>query len=332
MTLLLRASLLLAGTLLGVLAVAGLCLLLWLRCASWRALAAPGRALGWLVGSVFAVRRKHVLRSLRAAGISPCERIADGMYALLGRGLLELVWVALHPKSPLSELVQLDTSVLRQVQRRGRGAVLATAHTGNWDLVACAVAAELPLVVITKRLSISWLDRAWQGLRSRRGIQLVQAGHAARRAVRALRRGLPVAMLIDQAPERTRATAVCEFLGRPAQVDLAPALVAMRARVPVVVVWPRRRPDGIHVAEVVALLEPPPRPSRDWAQQASCRMTELLDHFVRKHPEQWLWMHRRWKGIGAQPLCYGGRRSSTDWPSLSDSTRATVDHSSSSVL
>jgi KDO2-lipid IV(A) lauroyltransferase len=172
--------------------------------------------------------------------------------------------------------------------------VVATAHTGNWDWVACGTASARPLTVITKRLSVGWLDRLWQGLRLGRGVRLVQAGGAARPALERLARGELVVTLIDQAPERRRAITRMPFLGQTAEVDLVPALLAMRARCPMLVAFAKRTEEG-HAIEVLGRLVPPERPSRDWAVGAMRQATAWLEAFVREHPEQWLWMHRRWK-------------------------------------
>lgn len=253
------------------------------------------RSVAWLVGSLLGVRRSHVLGALAQAGIGPAPCVADAMYRSLARGLFELIELGLRPSRPIG-----DRAVMPALPP-GRGAVVATAHTGNWDLLACAAAERVPLTVITKRLSIGWLDRIWQGLRRARGVDLVGAGAAARAAQVALGRGEAVAMLIDQAPERERASIIEPFLGQPARVDLAPALLALRARVPLVAVFGRRREDGRHEAEICAVIEPPARPSRAWAEQAMRSVTRALDAFVRKYPEQWLWMHRRWKDAACLP-------------------------------
>jgi KDO2-lipid IV(A) lauroyltransferase len=122
----------------------------------------------------------------------------------------------------------------------------------------------------------------------------VEAGHAARRSLAALRRGAWVVSMIDQAPERARGIVSVGFLGAVADVDLAPALLALRARCPLVVAFPKRTADG-HAVELVGVLEPPPGAGRAWALGAMREATGMLEQFVRRHPEQWLWMHRRWK-------------------------------------
>ena len=269
---------------------------LFIRWAPFRAMALPGRALAWLVGKVLRVRRAHVLESLRRAGIAPAHATADGMYRGLGQGLFELLWVAAHPGQSLRGLIELDTEPIRQALALGRGAVVATAHTGNWDLAACAAAADFPLTVATKRLSARWLDRIWQRVRIGRGVEIVDAGRIARVAGSRLRAGGLVAMLVDQAPERSRGVVGSWFLGQPVAVDLAPALIALRARAPLVVVFSERGPGKVQRARVVEVLLPPDRPSRGWAEAAMQRVTELLDRHVRQRPSEWLWMHRRWKG------------------------------------
>jgi KDO2-lipid IV(A) lauroyltransferase len=189
--------------------------------------------------------------------------------------------------------MELD-AVVREVAKlreRGRGVVVATAHTGNWDLLACAAAERVPLSVVTKRLSIGVFDRIWQATRRRRNVTLIQAGNAAKPLLRALRRNEVVAMLVDQAPERERGTSLAPFLGRTARVDLAPALIAERARAPIAVVFSHRRRDGTHVAELVRVIEP----GSSSAEEAMTTITEDLTAFVHEHPTQWLWMHRRWK-------------------------------------
>jgi KDO2-lipid IV(A) lauroyltransferase len=251
----------------------------------------------FVVGDVFRVRRSHVEGAMARAGVLDPVRSARAMYRNLGKGLFELLLAAIVRSDGALRHVAVPEQAIAALRARGRGAVVATAHTGNWDLCACAVAAVVPLSVVTKRLRIRWLDALWQGARRRRSVRLLAIGRAAGAATDALRRGELVAMLVDQAPERRRGVTSTRFLGESAWVDLAPALVAMRARAPLVVAFPRREPDGRHSVEIAAVLEPPEKPSRAWAVGAMTEATRRLECFVMRHPDQWLWMHRRWKAL-----------------------------------
>jgi KDO2-lipid IV(A) lauroyltransferase len=259
-----------------------------------------GAALAFIVGDVLGVRRAHVVASMERAAVAHPRRAARAMYRALGRGLFELIGVGLGGRLGT---VHVPDDVFVRLRAGGRGCVVATAHTGNWDVVACAVAARVPLTVVTKHFKVGVLDALWQRLRSVRGVRLVASGSASRVVLRALARGELVAMLVDQAPERTRAVTEAPFLGALALVDLAPALAALRARAPLAAVFPVRLPDGTHSVHVARLFAPPERPSRSWAVEVMVEVTRLLDVHVREHPEQWLWMHRRWKGVALAAGC-----------------------------
>ena len=182
------------------------------------------------------------------------------------------------------------------------GVVVATTHTGNWDLGACGAArwlarAERParLLVVTKRLSWKALDRHWQRLRADRGVDLCDAQGAARAVQEALRAGQVVALLVDQAPERGSGVLTLPFLGRPARHDCAPVILAARARVPILVMASARAGEA-HRLELLEEIDAAAlRGGRAAVEAAMARIAAAVERFVRARPEQWLWLHRRWK-------------------------------------
>ena len=281
-----------AGWLLGALArVVGLL--------PWRALGALGRAVGWLAGSLFRIRRAHVEQAMGIAGIEAPSRQADALYAGLGRSAVEFLWLA-RRGGEIARHVTIDPASAarwRAAVDAGRGVVIAASHTGNWDLAACVMARDIELLVVTKRLSVASVDRFWQSTRAGRGVTLTEARGAIARSREILGRGGAVAMMIDQVPARRRAVAV-EFLGRPASADRAPAALAAAARAPLVVAAARRSSSGdhvLHVLEVIAPPDPEGRSGRAWIAEATVAATRALEEFVRAYPSQWLWLHRRWK-------------------------------------
>src|SRR6266542_3122671 len=261
----------------------------------WSWLRRLGAAVGAFAGSILRIRRRHVERSIRRAGLADPPAAARAMYSSLGTALLEFLWIAGRGVPPEScvRLTERASAALR----RYRGAlIVATAHTGNWDLLACVAAREhVPLTVITKRLSVRWLDRFWHGVRRLQGIELLSGEALFARASGALARGRAVALLIDQAPERSSAAIEANFMGQRARCDLMPALLAARTRVPLALALGRRTTDGRHELDIPLVLEPPLGPSRAWVERATCDLQSQLEQFVRAHPSQWLWLHRRWK-------------------------------------
>lgn len=263
----------------------------------WPALGRLGAMVGWLAGRVLRVRRAEVEASLRAAGIGSPRAHAAAMYRSLGTSLCEFLWLAARGDRATVHVAIAPSSLAswRAALAMKRGVVVAASHTGNWDLAACAVARTIELLVVTKRLSVTSLDRFWQATRAQRGVTL-QPSHGALASARAvLRRAGAVAMMIDQVPDSRRHAIRVPFLDRPAWVDRAPAALAARAGAPLVVAASRRERSGEHVLVVLDALVPPARPGRDWIDDATIRATAALERFVRSYPSQWLWLHRRWR-------------------------------------
>jgi len=167
--------------------------------------------------------------------------------------------------------------------------------------------------VVTKRLSWRALDRYWQRLRAERGVVLLDVKGAAGAVREALTAGGVVALLVDQAPERARGVVTFPFLGAPARHDLGPALLAARSRAPLLAIFGHRGPDGRHRLELGVEIAPEELRAKGGALAATQRIAAALEGFVREHPAQWLWLHRRWKGLNQDqrttPSFTSGKRS-----------------------
>jgi KDO2-lipid IV(A) lauroyltransferase len=268
-----------------------------------------GWVVGILAGSILRIRREHVESSMERAGIARSE--AGGMYASLGTALFEFLWMAGRPRGAFAGRVRFTErarQAIAESRASGRGLIMATAHTGNWDLSACAAARDLvPLTVVTKRLHAERLDDFWQGERRAQGIELIDGEGIVARATDAVERGRGVALIVDQAPERAGHELEIPFLGAKARCDRTAAVLAMRARVPLVLALGRRLADGSHLVDFPVVRRPPVRSSNAWVDEVTASLQAELDTFVRAHPSQWLWLHRRWKGKIAPP---GGARES----------------------
>jgi KDO2-lipid IV(A) lauroyltransferase len=256
---------------------------------------ALGAAVGWFAGTVLRYRREHVERAMARAGIADAPVAARAMYRALGISLIEFLSLAASPRATARVAVEASSLARwRGAVALGRGVVIAGSHTGNWDLAACAMAEQTELLVVSKRLSVGWLDRFWQATRALRGVHLTGAKGALSAARQVLRRGGAVAMMIDQVPLATRHATTVEFLGQPALVDRSPAALAAVTGAPLVVAAGRRDAHGGQVLHVLDVLVPPGEARGPWIAAATAGATRALDAFVREHPDQWLWLHRRW--------------------------------------
>ena len=170
------------------------------------------------------------------------------------------------------------------------GTVWVSGHVGHWEMPAAWAASRgIPVHAVVAPIHYRALDRWVRRLRQRHGVCPLDPGtRGLRQAVRVLRDGGHVAALIDQQVPG-RGTWV-PFLGSPAWTPTGAARLARLAGVPIGVVSCVRQPGGRYRIRFGPLL----RSDRDGATVTG-EVTRAIESIVREHPEQWVWMHDRWK-------------------------------------
>ena len=176
----------------------------------------------------------------------------------------------------------------------GKGALLATAHFGNWEVLAELLTHHgIPFDALVRPLKGALNTRLAEN-RLRAGVGLIYPKGAIVEAGAALRRGESVLMLLDQALP-AKAAVFVPFFGRPASTTPALAVAAQRTGAPVFVVMGMRDARGHVQLHVQGPVDAPPRGTPDLFTEHTARVTAALEAVIRQHPEQWLWLHRRWK-------------------------------------
>lgn len=269
----------------------------------WLARLLPARAvgvfLGWLAFSLLRIRRGVVLENIeRSLGLqaSAARALAARVYRHLGTGAVELLRAP--DMSPAGARQLMGDDGLRRMESlvlQGKGVLVLTAHLGHWDLLACAAArAGLPLSIVTRRIKSRWLDRLWARLRESCGVRLLPDHGSAGRIISRLRKGEVVGFVLDQ--HQPGGLAV-PFFGRPAATSTSLARLAHATGSPVVAAFLIRQPDGgyrLEVSDPLFAAAGEEGQGKDPAQ-ATRLYTRTLEEAVRKWPDQWLWLHRRWK-------------------------------------
>ncbi len=186
---------------------------------------------------------------------------------------------------------------LQRALDNGRGAMFVTAHCGNWELLSARLpVAGVPLISAVRELADPRLDRLVQDTRTRFGTEIVPRGPAAgRQLARSLARNKVCGLLIDQDIRDVPGVFV-PFFGRPAWTPSGAATLSIRMKCPIVPGFIHRRPDGSHKA----VFHPPlPQPTggtlEDQVQGLTAAATAVIERQIRAFPEQWVWMHRRWR-------------------------------------
>jgi Kdo2-lipid IVA lauroyltransferase/acyltransferase len=270
-----------------------------------RALPMPAvRGLGRMVGRVaYAADRPHRAAALEnLAHAFPvrtdAERraIARNAFAHFGSLLLELLaFDALPPARMLARIEEEGRQHVRDAYDRGRGVLFFTGHFGYWEMQALVhPLVERPVSVLARRLDNPRLHDRLERLRTRTGNAVVYRQGALRRVLRDLAAGRGVALLIDQHLITADAVQV-SFFGRPAATTSALASIAARTQAPVVPVFALPRPGGRYRFVYEPPLDPPADASPETIVAFTQRCTGVLESYVRRYPDLWLWMHRRWR-------------------------------------
>jgi len=261
------------------------------------------RALGALLGALWTLsraRRGTILANLAtafpersAAWRRRTLRACCRHFATVG---LELFWLPRLTPEWLRERVEvLDPGLPAALLARGRGLIGVGGHFGNWELMGAATAlAGVPTSYIVKRIHDPALDELVDGCRRAHGVETMTTREAGRGVLKHFARGRLVAFLSDQ-DARSKGVFV-PFFGREASTPRGAAVFALRLGVPVLFVSCRRRPGGrfeIEYREVP--VEPDWTLREEHVRALTARFTALLEERIRRDPEQWFWMHRRWK-------------------------------------
>jgi KDO2-lipid IV(A) lauroyltransferase len=185
---------------------------------------------------------------------------------------------------------------MQQALARGRGALILTLHFGSIELAMLTLPlAGVPLTVVGRPLPNPWIRRHMSEQRTRTGAQLLEHRKVAPRILDALREGRAVAFLNDQYARRTSGI-LSPFFGARCYTAPGVALLALRSGAPVLPYYTVREHPDRHVGVWLPELELDRTGDlrRDIAV-GTARTNQVLEEIIRRHPEQWLWAHRRFR-------------------------------------
>jgi Kdo2-lipid IVA lauroyltransferase/acyltransferase len=267
---------------------------------SWNAAGQVGRGLGAIAFSLLRIRRRVVLDNLAHAfpAWSPARRLAVARecYRQFGITFLELLLLPrTRPEDLVARATLGDSAQFDSALQGGHGAIIVTGHLGNWEALGASLAARgYPLFGLVARQRNLRVEAQVRRMRESAGIRLLYTDRGLMPVMRTLRGNGFIAFPIDQ--DAGRDGIFVEFLGRLASAPLGPVRFARRAGCPIIPGFCVRRPDGRYLLEMPGTVWvradlPPDEAERE----ALTRLTALLEEVVHRYPEQWFWMHRRWK-------------------------------------
>jgi len=260
-----------------------------------------GARLGRIVHAIYGSRRKITEQNLQMALGDELDRdeigsISREVFENIGRTLVETCRLKRLGREGVINLVEADSGqIFEGIGADGKGALMLTAHFGNWELLGRWLASAGPptsFIVATQHNNL--VDGVIEDSRASFGAGVIHTDRSLKAVFKKLRNGEVVVIVADQhAPGENY---VRNFFGRPASVARGPALFSIRTGCPIVpLVLLRERYDR-HVVLSDEHIYPPNSGDEDAdVEYIMNRYTKFLENVIRQYPAQWMWTHRRWK-------------------------------------
>ncbi len=269
--------------------------------------AAAPRA-GRLVFRLLPFRRRVVLDNLRrvfgeAVSEEEIERLAQAHYAHLWRlagEFLTFRWRSTEAKRALVDVENVD--VFRRALQRGKGILVLTGHFGNWEVATVAGLSCFPQLrgrihFVRRQIKPRWLDRFVTWRFQRAGFGVLPKRGSLDAILDALAAGDAIVFPFDQHAGPPDGIEV-DFFGYPAWTFKSLALLALASDAQVLPAASWRKPDGRHVLRFEEPLAPLPGADAGAEIRRNTRAyNAALERLILRHPEQWYWVHRRWKSV-----------------------------------
>jgi KDO2-lipid IV(A) lauroyltransferase len=224
------------------------------------------------------------------------RRIVRGAFMHFGRLLFEVLKFSTLSRDAMLARVEFEgEDRVRAAFAQGKGVLFVTGHFGFWELQALAHALRLPpMAVVARALDNPALHDLLERIRTSTGNSVIYRQGTVRRMLRTLQAGQGVGILIDQHIITSDAIHV-DFFNRPAATTPAVAALALRTGAPVVPLFALPIEGGRYRLVYEHPVAPPAADVDDPVRELTQRCTDVLEMYVRRNPELWLWMHRRWR-------------------------------------
>ncbi|HZE99789.1 MAG TPA: lysophospholipid acyltransferase family protein [Planctomycetota bacterium] len=282
----------------------------------WSLAPVVGRRLGLLLRFLDRRHTGVAARNLeRTRGVCAPDAIpafVDRLYAHIGLSFVEMLMLpGLIERGCIEDFTRFRRfDVAERVLRAGRGLIVVIGHLGNWEVMGLAICkAGYPLNSLARPIENPWIDAWLNRFRTRTGQRIIPKRHALGEMIRVLHRNEILIVQVDQ--NAKSAGVLTDFFGRPCSTHRSPAILSLKYGTPIIVANIYRE-NGLHHCDLGDPIDPARhRDHADPVKSMTQAYTAEFEQAVRAHPDQWFWVHERWKHgekssqAGASPVPAG---------------------------
>lgn len=245
------------------------------------------------------VARANVARALPDLSPKAQRHIVRQCFAHLAMYGVEGLRLPLLTRARSEALLQIEgLEHMEALLARGKGVVAVTAHLGNFDLLACSLSVRgYPINAIVKDIHWKQGQKLWSAVRTASGLRAIAPRRSKEAIKAALARNEVVGFAVDQHMAAHRAI-VCAFFGQLASTSPAPVRFALETGAAIITLVTFRQDNhGHHIAfvEPEFVLELPYEDLDANIRHNTERLNRKVETWIRTRPDQWLWLHKRWK-------------------------------------
>jgi KDO2-lipid IV(A) lauroyltransferase len=264
-----------------------------------------GELLGLLLFSLWRSRTQIALDNLKKAvsegGLAitdtPRNVIRD-FFKNLGRSSAEIIKVHWGFGKKIVGLVSFEgIEHFLDARSQGRGVLFITGHCGNWELLAIAMSAKFSdLAIVARPVDNPYINNMVEATRKRYGNRVIYKKGALKNMMKHLKKNMAVGILMDQAVIAEEGY-IIDFLGRGAWTTKMPALIARKTGASVVPAFISRTKNGHHIQILPEIALSELSDKEEAVREDTQAFSRHIEEYIRLHPDEWLWIHRRWKRV-----------------------------------
>ncbi len=224
------------------------------------------------------------------------KKIARQVFINLVKVVFEVGW-SLHLKeSQFAEHFNIDGfRHMKNAYEKGKGVLALTAHFGNWELFPIIGAIiKFPINIVVRPLDFKPLDHFIFNLRTRFGGKIIPKERSIHTIIKSLHRGEIVVLLMDQNVDWYEGVFV-DFMGHRACTSKGLALFALKTGAPVVPVFMVRETSGFRTEFGPEIITVKTGDRQKDIENNTREYNRVIENFIRRYPDQWFWIHQRWK-------------------------------------
>ena len=267
-----------------------------------------GKLIGRLGFYFWNNRKKIAIDNLQKAfpekNIKEIKKIARGSFESVCITFMELFILDLLSVKSLNKMLvwNNELKIVKDVVNQGRGCIFLSGHIGNWELIAYSVRKQtnFPITIIVKPQANYIADNFLNKIRTSNGNKIVSMYNAAKTILKAIHNNEIIALLTDQAATEDKDLYI-DFFGRKTATFKVVAELALRNHIPIIMGFAIRMTDGTYKTSIQEVdfedLYLDGKLTQENVRILTERHTKILENTIRQYPDQWAWMHKRWKHI-----------------------------------